>query len=61
MVILTSSPFFLYVQIELIDWKVEDLSPNKNKGILRHIFEMGTGDDSPKDGALVTGIEILIL
>lgn len=40
----------------MIDWKVEDLSPGKNKGILRHIIEQGTGSDAPNDGAMVTGI-----
>ncbi|XP_026330184.1 FK506-binding protein 59 isoform X2 [Hyposmocoma kahamanoa] len=44
----------LQFEVEMIDWKVEDLSPNKNKGILRHIIEQGSGFDSPNDGALVT-------
>ncbi|KAL4702810.1 hypothetical protein ACJJTC_003968 [Scirpophaga incertulas] len=44
----------LQFEIEMIDWKVEDLSPNKNKGILRHIIVQGTGLDNPNDGALVT-------
>ncbi|RVE44294.1 hypothetical protein evm_011018 [Chilo suppressalis] len=44
----------LQFEIEMIDWKVEDLSPNKNKGILRHIIEQGSGFESPNDGALVT-------
>ncbi|KAL0831758.1 hypothetical protein ABMA28_001298 [Loxostege sticticalis] len=44
----------LQFEIEMIDWKVEDLSPTKNKGILRHIVEQGSGYDSPNDGALVT-------
>ncbi|XP_045449322.1 FK506-binding protein 59 [Melitaea cinxia] len=44
----------LQFEVEMIDWKVEDLSPNKNKGILRHIIEQGTGSDSPNDGAQVT-------
>lgn len=40
----------------MIDWKVEDLSPSRNKGILRHILEQGAeGSDNPADGALVTG------
>lgn len=39
----------------MIDWKAEDLSPGKNKGILRHIIEEGSGFDTPNDGALVTG------
>ncbi|PZC82767.1 FK506-binding protein 59 isoform X1 [Helicoverpa armigera] len=44
----------LQFEIEMIDWKVEDLSPGKNKGILRHILEQGTGNDGPNDGAMVT-------
>ncbi|XP_048005717.1 FK506-binding protein 59 isoform X1 [Leguminivora glycinivorella] len=44
----------LQFEIEMIDWKVEDLSPSKNKGILRHIIEQGEGFDNPNDGALVT-------
>ncbi|KAJ0177606.1 hypothetical protein K1T71_006479 [Dendrolimus kikuchii] len=44
----------LQFEIEMIDWKVEDLSPMKNKGILRHIIEQGDGYESPNDGALVT-------
>lgn len=40
----------------MIDWKAEDLSPTKNKGILRHIIEQGTGLDYPNDGSQVTGI-----
>lgn len=46
----------------MIGWKYEDLSPGKNKGILRHIIQQGAGFDSPNDGAMVTGnIYILIL
>ncbi|XP_073952744.1 FK506-binding protein 59kD isoform X2 [Choristoneura fumiferana] len=44
----------LQFEVEMIDWKVEDLSPNKNKGILRHIIEQGSDFDNPNDGALVT-------
>ncbi|GBP52482.1 Xylulose kinase [Eumeta japonica] len=44
----------LQFEIEMIDWKVEDLSPNKNKAILRHIIEQGAGNDRPNDGAIVT-------
>lgn len=44
----------LQFEIEMIDWQQEDLSPNKNKDILRHIVEPGTGTESPNDGSLVT-------
>ncbi|KAM3956317.1 FK506-binding protein 59kD isoform 1-T1 [Aphomia sociella] len=44
----------LQFEIEMIDWEVEDLSPGKNKGILRHILEQGSDFESPNDGALVT-------
>ncbi|CAG5033782.1 unnamed protein product [Parnassius apollo] len=44
----------LQFEIEMIDWKVEDLSPNKKQGILRHILEKGSGNVSPADGGVVT-------
>ncbi|XP_047505256.1 FK506-binding protein 59 isoform X1 [Pieris napi] len=44
----------LQFEIEMIDWKAEDLSPAKNKGILRHIIEQGSGSDYPNDGSQVT-------
>ncbi|XP_026727150.1 FK506-binding protein 59 isoform X2 [Trichoplusia ni] len=44
----------LQFEIEMIGWKYEDLSPGKNKGILRHIIQQGAGFDSPNDGAMVT-------
>ncbi|CAG4946213.1 unnamed protein product [Colias eurytheme] len=44
----------LQFEIEMIDWKLEDLSPNKNKGILRYIIEQGSGFDNPNDGSVVT-------
>lgn len=44
----------LQFEIEMIKWEVEDLSPTKNKGILRYIIEPGSGYDTPNDGALVT-------
>ncbi|CAG9580154.1 unnamed protein product [Danaus chrysippus] len=44
----------LQFEIEVLDWKLEDLSPNKNKGILRYVVEQGTGKDCPNDGSAVT-------
>ncbi|CAK1543787.1 unnamed protein product [Leptosia nina] len=44
----------LQFEIEMIDWTAEDLSPNKNKSILRYIIEQGSGVDSPNDGSVVT-------
>ncbi|OWR43675.1 hypothetical protein KGM_210582 [Danaus plexippus plexippus] len=44
----------LQFEIEVLDWKLEDLSPNKNKGILRYVVEQGTGRDCPNDGSAVT-------
>ncbi|XP_030023073.1 FK506-binding protein 59 isoform X2 [Manduca sexta] len=44
----------LQFEIEMLDWKLEDLSPDKKNGILRHIITKGSGFDSPNDGALVT-------
>ncbi|XP_034828550.1 FK506-binding protein 59 isoform X1 [Maniola hyperantus] len=44
----------LQFEIEMIDWTEEDLSPNKNKGILRHRIEEGVDHNCPNDGAQVT-------
>ncbi|XP_037975665.2 FK506-binding protein 59 [Plutella xylostella] len=44
----------LQFEVEMLEWHGEDLSPNKSKGILRHIVEQGEGFDTPNDGALVT-------
>uniref|UniRef100_S4NUQ3 peptidylprolyl isomerase n=2 Tax=Pararge aegeria TaxID=116150 RepID=S4NUQ3_9NEOP len=44
----------LQFEIEMIDWAEEDLSPNKNKGILRHKIEEGSDPTCPNDGAEVT-------
>ncbi|XP_041968048.1 peptidyl-prolyl cis-trans isomerase FKBP4 isoform X2 [Aricia agestis] len=44
----------LQFEVEMIDWALEDLSPNKMKGILRNIIEEGTGDSKPNDGSQVT-------
>lgn len=43
----------LIFELELLDWKGEDLSPKKNEGILRYGIEKGEKKSSPKEGALV--------
>lgn len=45
----------LLFEVELLDWKVEDLSPKKNGGILRHVIQKGTGKKSPNANALLNG------
>lgn len=42
-------------QIELLDWKPEDLSPRSNGGILRHVVKKPLTRKTPNDGASVTG------
>lgn len=43
----------------MISWEGEDLSPKKNKGILRYNVTEGTGSDNPTEGAYVDGNIIL--
>lgn len=47
--------FSLFIQIELLDWKPEDLSPRSNGGILRHVIKKPITRKTPNDGASVTG------
>lgn len=43
-------------QIELIEWKYEDLSPNQNGGITRKVITAGTSKYyHPNEGATVRG------
>lgn len=42
-------------QIELLDWKPEDLSPRSNGGILRHVIKRAITRKTPNDGATVNG------
>lgn len=41
----------LIFEVELFDWKGEDLSPSKDDGIIRTVVTQGTGYTSPSDGA----------
>ncbi|XP_037070497.1 LOW QUALITY PROTEIN: peptidyl-prolyl cis-trans isomerase FKBP4-like [Pollicipes pollicipes] len=43
----------LVFEVELFDWKGEDLSRKKDGGIVRRQVEKGTGYDTPNDGATV--------
>lgn len=43
----------LCFEVELFDWKGEDLSKKKDGGIIRRQVEKGTGFDTPNDGATV--------
>ncbi|XP_026468354.1 peptidyl-prolyl cis-trans isomerase FKBP4 isoform X2 [Ctenocephalides felis] len=43
----------LKFEVEMIDWKGEDLSSEKDESIVRLILTPGTGYDTPNDGALV--------
>lgn len=43
----------LVFEVELFDWKLEDVSKKKDGGILRRTIKAGTGYSSPNDEALV--------
>ncbi|CAK9300284.1 unnamed protein product [Gordionus sp. m RMFG-2023] len=43
----------LQFEIELLDFKPEDISPNKDGGILKSVLEKGEGYNTPNEGALV--------
>ncbi|CAG0893865.1 unnamed protein product [Darwinula stevensoni] len=43
----------LVFEVELFDWKAEDLSPSKDDGILRRNLVKGEGYSTPNDGAAV--------
>lgn len=44
---------FACVQVELFDWKLEDLTKTNDGGILRQTLKVGTGYSSPNEEALV--------
>ena len=44
------------MQVELISWVGEDLSPDKDQGVIREQITAGTGYAMPNEGALVDGI-----
>lgn len=41
------------LKVELFDWKLEDISKNKEGGILRRTLKPGSGYSSPNEEALV--------
>ncbi|KAL1116828.1 hypothetical protein AAG570_005298 [Ranatra chinensis] len=43
----------LVFEVEMIDWETLDLSPKKDKGILKYPIEEGEGTDSPNEGSTV--------
>lgn len=43
----------LIFELELLDWKGEDLSPRQNDGIVRYTITKGEKKSSPKEGALL--------
>ena len=43
----------LVFEVELFDWKLEDISKKKDGGILRRTIKSGSGYSSPNDDALV--------
>lgn len=43
----------LIFEVELFEWKKEDISPNKDEGILRRIVKNGEGRKTPNEGATV--------
>lgn len=49
-------------QVELFDWRGEDLSSKKDGGIIRRIIQNGEGYLTPNDGAMVDGMyEVLTI
>lgn len=44
-----------HFQIELLGWKLQDLSPQSNGSILREIVQKSASRSTPNDGARVTG------
>lgn len=44
----------LVFEIELFDWRMEDLTKKKDGGVLRTILVEGTGFDTPNEGATVS-------
>lgn len=43
----------LTFEVEMLNWKAEDLSPKKDGGIIRTILEVGNGFSSPSDFSVV--------
>ncbi|ELU01505.1 hypothetical protein CAPTEDRAFT_173491 [Capitella teleta] len=43
----------LIFEVELFDWKGEDISPDKDNSITKSLIEDGSGYDTPNDGATV--------
>lgn len=43
----------LIFELELLNWKGEDLSPKKNDGIIRYAIVKSEKRSSPKEGSLV--------
>jgi FKBP-type peptidyl-prolyl cis-trans isomerase len=41
----------LVFEVELFDWKAEDVSENKDEGVMRHQIVKGDGYMTPRDGA----------
>lgn len=46
----------LFLQVEVIEWTGEDLSPKKDGGIEKFIVKAGEGYTTPNDGAVVDGM-----
>lgn len=44
---------FFVLQVEMISWEAEDISPTRDGGIRREILEEGASFSTPKDGANV--------
>lgn len=47
--------WFKPFQIELLNWRPEDLSPRSDGGIFRHVIKKASSRKTPNDGASVTG------
>jgi len=46
---------YIFLQIELLDWEGEDISPNKDKSIEKYQIDAGKPHASPEDNNLVDG------
>ena len=46
----------LIFDVELIRWQMEDLTSDKDGGVLRSIIQEGEGFSTPSEGATVEGI-----
>lgn len=49
----------LIFEVELLNWEGEDISPDKDKTIMRSIQKEGDKWETPNDGSLMDGKKII--